>query len=482
MKYARIAIVAGLVCFGLLVVSVRWYADRSAAAVRRFDEAMKSLPRGYQPEDPGALFSDEEIQAMVNRLFTPKNDVANIENLRLVGARANPYLLTALNSEQTYAADKPIHDSAPYEATPFELICKLLRDTCPAEAVEPLTRYAPHRSKRFRKETAYLLGLIGTETCIEPFKKLLKDPNAEVREFAIDGVQEGLERDRRNDAFLESVFTQLQPGLIRRRTSWASRDSANRDVLLLLQINRERAAAAILSKECFSLSNTRLEDALEAMNKARYQIPHDRLLPLLRELEPYEEGGHYSHEYAAALVAYAIHPDSDSKAYLTKRLDAVESAIQNGALEGLGILQGVENAYFFLSDRRREVGWENLTPPQQNYLAVFEYDLALHDAGHWEYFHSDQGNHVMIALRAFEAIGADQNAELLREALALFGAEGPASDKNQRLIQNARGTSEHLQLLTKLDRRRSDLRENHYRLLDLYVLKNASHFRPQTKP
>jgi hypothetical protein len=111
--------------------------------------------------------SDAEIRQMVDRLFVHADDDFNFDRVELVGARAVPFLVDALDKPETWKTTFPEGGHVFDPGSPFERICRLLDPVGPAEAARSLSKYTDHTDDRFRQLTALALGNIGTRECID---------------------------------------------------------------------------------------------------------------------------------------------------------------------------------------------------------------------------------------------------------------------------------------------------------------------------
>jgi hypothetical protein len=156
-------------------------------------------------------FTDVDLQHMVDRLFIeddPKR--ANFHGLLWAGSRPVPFLIKALNEPRTWTTVF-FHKDYLTGDSPFQRICDLLDNTAPAAAAKPLARYLEHPDPAFRREAAMVLGSIGAQDCLEPVKKALADKDRGVRQSAMIGLMNGLERQQRDETFLRGVFLALVP-------------------------------------------------------------------------------------------------------------------------------------------------------------------------------------------------------------------------------------------------------------------------------
>ena len=112
---------------------------------RKFTEELLLYPD--RPDD----ISQDEIQTMADRLFVKEDEDFNLDKLKLVGDKATPLLVAALNSDRAFEATFSERGHAFDAKSPFERICELLEETYPPAAASPLTRYVSHPDDDFRK-------------------------------------------------------------------------------------------------------------------------------------------------------------------------------------------------------------------------------------------------------------------------------------------------------------------------------------------
>jgi hypothetical protein len=82
--------------------------------------------------------------------------------------------------------------------------------------------------------------------------------------------------------------------------------------------------------------------------------------------------------------------------------------------------------------REAREGWDALTGDEQLVLCLGEMEAEVNNGGWEQYFLNSAGDHAHDALRALEALGADNAAGILRDAMKVFGKEGPPADRGAR--------------------------------------------------
>ncbi|MDX1930765.1 MAG: DUF4375 domain-containing protein [Pirellulaceae bacterium] len=423
--------------------------------------------------------SQEDIQKMIDRLFQQDDDDFNADRLKLVGIKAVPLLIAALENPQTAAAKFGAGGHACDAKSPFERIVRLLEPLAPAEAAKPLAPYVQHTDEHFRKYAANALGNIGTSEVIEPLLLALDDTDDYVRSFAMMGIQRGIKAERCTSEFLDAMFPAITKLLDRQDQS-----TSGRAPKLLLTMDAERAITTLLSPSYFNIANKQVHYILRALNAAGCTIPHETLLPFLNAVKPLSGQYPYEYSYAEALLAYARNPDASADELLRSELNSANEEVQAAAAKALSIMSGVSNAREVVFEALSKQGFENLAAAQKHYYAVFMYDAEVRNGGHTQYFVNSSGDHWQFALEGLKAIGAEARARILQAATEFFGTTGPAKGPTIGPATACGGRRRQLAALTKkqptalgeLDRQYYACDENIEALLAQYALKHSSHF------
>ncbi len=180
-------------------------------------ELKQELQESIEPDESTTVAEDvtaEHIHELIEGLYDRDRADASFRSLELLGSKAAPKLIEALNDARTantiFAGSK-----AQDPTSPFDLITDLLTDLRTPEAAGPVAKYIDHQDSTFRKQAALLLGVIGTKECIEPIRRALGDEDDYVCSYAIIGMQRSISAGRRNQEFLEGIFTAFIPLLHR---------------------------------------------------------------------------------------------------------------------------------------------------------------------------------------------------------------------------------------------------------------------------
>lgn len=419
------------------------------------------------PMPSNAPVAASDIPTLVEGLFDP-DDEESYERLQFSRGAAVPALVDALDDPRTFSTKFEDAEERSWNdpKSAFARICELLEPRLPVAAAKPLAKFVAHEDPEFRKKAAYLLGKIGTEECADAVRKALADEDEYVRSFAMMGVQHGLD-DGRPMVLRGEVFPAVAELLDR---------EGDHSAELLLTIDAERAVPIMLSPRFFRSENRYVFEILRALNEAGHKVPLDKLLPLL-EAEKALIHEEYPHDYAyaAALKAYALNPDAAAERSIRAQLGSSNEQVRVAASEALMILGGVTDPWQFVIDIAEERGLEALSVPQRQYYAVFMYDSEVNNGGHSQYFFNPSGETWEDALAGLTAIGANERAKVLREAVEVTGRYRPAANAESAFDQLERSDG-RTATLSELDDRYYACDEVVESLLAQYALSHKNEF------
>jgi hypothetical protein len=371
-------------------------------------------------------FTDGDLQRMVDRLFIeadPKR--ANFHGLLWAGRRPVPFLIKALNEPRTWTTvffDKDYLTGN----SPFQRICDLLDNTAPAEAAKPLARYLEHPDPEFRRQAATVLGNIGASDCLEPVKKALADKDREVRQFAMIGLMNGLERQQRDETFVPGIYLALVPLL--KTGVYSTEGPAN----VLTAIDVAKAVPILESPQYLVVSNPQLHEVLTALDRDGVKVRLATILPLLAELEGLAiKKKTREWDYAAALMLYARNPDDLAGNRFQVLTGSPSSTIAAAGARGLEILAGI-NASEAVGAIYQRRGFAAMTKPQRYYHAIEDYRDEVDNGGHSQYFYNSSGDIYETAIEGLRAIGATSKAAILSGAMRAFAPFPPATKNAER--------------------------------------------------
>ena len=413
------------------------------------------------------------------RLILDFHDNQAVTQLKAIGRPVVPFLINALAYPRTrthYRKTGAVLDPQ----SPFARICDLLEEFHPPAAAASLAAYLDHPVRGMRKRAALCLGSIAAPDCIEPVKRALADPDKEVHFDTMMGIERALKLSPGSDrspshadrAFLNDVF----PAIARLLNE---RDWAGHAPRILLRIDRERAIPLLLAAKCLSPANPNLEHILRALNDAHYQIPHRLLLPLLTKLDSRSGMPAVARPFAQALIAYANNPEAATEAKLRSLLASPDETIAAKAAEALAVMRGMDKIFHRILQIEKRDGFDALSEPQKRYYAVFLYDADVRNGGHLQYLGNFAPRDFHLAVYGLRAVQAPKRAAILEEGLQVFGRSAPPKSRRRRhQILNGL-TKRQRKVLSDLDQRYYEGRENVNKLLALYAVNHKKEFAPE---
>lgn len=79
-----------------------------------------------------------------------------------------------------------------------------------------------------------------------------------------------------------------------------------------------------------------------------------------------------------------------------------------------------------------ERGLQALSPKERTVLLVWSYPLAVNDGGHASFFYNSYGEHAEDTVKALNAVGSPEYAQILSRAIELFPDRHIPRDLEQR--------------------------------------------------
>ena len=143
----------------------------------------------------------------------------------------------------------------------------------------------------------------------------------------------------------------------------------------------------------------------------------------------------------------------------------------------MAIATGATDAYGVVWERFEKEGVDGLTEPQRHYLTLRILDAEVRNGGFAQYFFNSSGDLAEYAVEAAKAVGAAAVASIIHDAVALFGDDGPNSDRENRHYQLAGIPEDELERLTNAY---YDSDDDLRVILPLYASRNSDHFRPKS--
>ncbi len=128
------------------------------------------------------------------------------------------------------------------------------------------------------------------------------------------------------------------------------------------------------------------------------------------------------------------------------------------------------------SDKARffKVAYEELTPPEQVFVCVWELEAEVNNGGFDQYFSNTSGDYARHVEAALTAIGAKRMQKIVRQAIDTVGEVVLSEDQEQRQERLLALDDERRERLEKIDQLFFGYPDNITKLLFAYVQKNKA--------
>ena len=311
---------------------------------------------------------------------------------------------------------------------------------------------------------------MATSAAISAWLAASRDKNEDVIQSAVWGVSAAASAGRASPEFTAGVFDRLVELLDH---SGSLTDIVEGATGALIRLDPGRTLPILLHPGRCTASNSRLHDIVKAIEGNGLQIPPARVFQLVSELRPQVDDylassticcllrqlGHQRVPEVEALAADIVSGSTPGSPG-AKRLQLARAEVT-------AIVSGVENATSCVLTRLetvREVS--RLTGPQRAYYVAWVLHTEVSNGGFAQYFVNSSGGSARDAAAAFEQIEATAQADIVRKAVAVFGRNGPALERESRHDQLAGLSASQDALLEQLD-------AEYYRVGDEVPLKLA---------
>lgn len=439
---------------------------------------LAEVGQGMQAADEAAgaaqNWSDEKVAAATRHFIlevsTGREAWEEARILQSLQRRAHPAVLELLGEVNLYdRLVKPTGDDLGPEA-PFNRACDLLGDAPPREAVGLLAPFLNDRSEEIRKDAVLAIAKTGTEEIIPYVRKAFADSDEYVRSYALMGIEFALERDGLAEAVPAMLFDSVKDLLEKGR-------NADKAVGVLFRFNSGKAKDYFLSDKVFGPDSEIIYSVLSTLSSAGVSVPRERLLKLISAFDAGELKYPRSYALGGALRLLGQMNNPGDRDLLLSRLTHADEQVAQGAAAGLLCLSGLEGFEQRIWNSENKSGYESLPEHQRFYSAVFMCDAEINNGGLAQYFMNSSGDHWRDGVAGLEAMGFQERLDVLKEAIALFGADGPSDDREKRHIQLSKLYKKNDAIFDELESRYYGSSEVVEVVATRFVLANPDSFR-----
>lgn len=438
--------------------SEKWYLSRSYGANPEHRCLIERIRGGI------ASIDERTIRELVESLLaspTPQYTEA-FWTLAVLEERAVPALAEALLDPRLHAAEAVRYAGA------FDSIVMLLEQLVAEEAVPAFAKLIGHANKDVRRRAAQSLGSIGKHSCETPLRTALRSDDHWMREAAVHGLSHAHRLGRLSQELAGALFNDVTA--IVDKESLGGTDAPG----LLILLDRERGVEYLLSPRQFRGSHREIASITKALADAQVVARVELVLRLLNDLERQRRVNKTALGHVLKLLALTGDPSAAMRIETAiERKGRENDDVRSMAAKAYLVLSGVPDAYGVAI--RAWSGGNVATLPEQvrNYATVHVLLNEVRNGSLGQYFDNSYGEDVHDAIAGLDAIGASDAAAIVRNAVALFGKEGPARDRKKRQAQLE--DVDGKQIVKLSDELLAD-RDHVEVLLARYVVQHKSHF------
>ena len=353
---------------------------------------------------------------------------------------------------------------------PVHRACMLLEGNTPAACIPVVAPFMDAAEAEVRKSAALVLGESGHVDAAPQLRKGLADTDEYVRSYVLMGLKRARERQALSPECAAALFPDIQRLL-------AEGKNADDAATLLLELDRDQASAFLLSDAVFSPPSRELHQMIAALTAAGVSVPRQRVLSGIEPLRAKELK--YPETYLLRELLHALggHRDPGDRPLLESMLSHPDETVVEGAAAGLLSSHGLSDFESRLWQREEQSGYAALTAPQRLYGAIRACDGEIRNGGLSQYFFNSSGDAWKDALTGFEVMGLTEHAQILRQAVAMFGSAGPSTDREKRMNQLSRISRKNDSTFDALDTRYYASKESLSAQSARYVIQNTEAFK-----
>ena len=413
---------------------------------------------------------EEAVEHFVFNISSSSEAKLEEKILESLGTKVQPAIIKILDDRAKYARlVKPTGTNLLPEA-PFNRACLVLGNFPPAEAAEPAIRFLADPSVNIRRDAAGVLGGIGTPAVVKSLRQVMSDSDEYVRSRGLRSMQWAMQHGRWEKEAARELYADIAELVVAGKNTDISAQ-------LLMDMNPSGATNLFLSDRVFNADAPALHDVLLALAEQRVNVARDRLLALISDLESPNRLNPNSRALAVALRLLGQKQTLEDEGFLKLRTDSPDDIVASGAVNGLIALANLEGCDQRAWDSLKAHGFSALNPQQQHFVAVLIFDGEVNNGGLSQYFFNSSGDYWQEALAGLKTMGSSERLAVLSEAVAKFGKDGPARDRERRQEQLAKLERKGDAVFNPLDDRYYKCKEVIYVLAKKFVLNNADAFK-----
>ncbi len=440
------------------------YWDAASQAQREADEAAEAAK----------TWSDDKVASATRHfvLEVPTSSEAwgEARILRELDKRTHPTILELLGDQKLYARlIKPTGEDLLPEA-PFNRACDILGDAPPKEAVAVLAPFLDDPSDEIRKDAALAIAKTGTAEIIPHVRKAFSDAHEYVRSYALMGLEFSLDRDGLEESVPRELFSDVKNLL-------AKGQNADKAADILYRFDSEQARDYFLSSEVFQPASRIVHKVLKTLANAKVPVQRELLLDLISALDTSDLKNPRKYALGEALRLLGQMQNPEDREFLSAKLTHAENRVAEGAAAGLLCSHGLEGFEKRIWESEEKSGYDSLPDHQRHYSAVLMCDAEIKNGGLAQYFVNSSGDRWRDALAGLEAIGSKDRLGVVREAISLFGPDGPSENRDKRQAQLSKLYKKNDSIFEALESRYYKSAEVVEVLASRFVLANPDSFR-----
>ncbi|MCP5532695.1 MAG: DUF4375 domain-containing protein [Akkermansiaceae bacterium] len=444
------------------VVKNPGYWDAASHARQEADEAAEAAKS----------WSDDQVASATRHFIlevsSSREAWGEARILRELDQRTHPTVLKLLGDANLYdRLVKPTGEDLLPEA-PFNRACDILGDAPPKEAVAALAPFLNDPSEQIRKDAALAIAKTGAAEIIPHVRKAFSDADEYVRSYALMSLEFSLGRDGLEETVPGELFSDVKTLLEKGHNSDKAAD-------ILFRFDSEEAKDYFFSPEVFRADSRIVHEVLETLANAKVPVQRELLLGLISALDTSDLK--YPRTYALGEALRLLGQMQNPEEFLSTRLTHAEDRVAEGAAAGLLCSHGLEGFDKRIWESEEKSGYDSLSDHQRYYSAVFMCDAEIDNGGLAQYFVNSSGDNWRDALAGLEAMGSTDRLGVVKEAISLFGSDGPSENRDKRQDQLSKLYKKNDSIFDSLESRYYDSDEVVEVLATRFVLANPDSFR-----